>query len=129
MARILIVESDGAIEELYRYIFCDLGHKVDIAKDAAEGIEIVYNTVPDCILLDISMPEMTVAEFAGKLCSSPDPAVRDIPYLVLTDENYAGEPGQYGFLENCRCKAFLPKVASPDSVVEKVQSIVGRRPG
>lgn len=126
MQRILIIDDDYSVRELYKYIMRDLGYEVETANNGREGLGKIAVSIPDCMLIDISMPEMTGAEFAKELHNSPDPILREIPFVVLTGENYMDVNIQYAFQGNHSCKAFLPKITSTDSVIKAVQTILAQ---
>lgn len=127
MRKILIVESDQSVTELYRYLFADMGYSVETAPTAGDGLFKAAACMPDCILIDVSLPEMTWDDFARKLCSHPDPAVRSIPFVVMTGDNFTTfscpqeEPAFHP------CRAFLPKVSNPDIVTATVSEILGAK--
>lgn len=127
MAKILIIDDDYSIRELYKYILTELGYLVETAKDGRDGLAKVRSLKPDCLLLDIDMPRMTGDELARELRESPDSALRDIPFLVLTGESVMNLSIQYEFQHNSSCKAFLPKMSSPDLVTKKLQEILRQR--
>lgn len=127
MKRVLIVDDDYSVRELYKYIFSDLGYEVETARNGKEGLEKIAASVPDCALIDIAMPEMTGPEFAGKLRESPDAKWRNLPFIVLTGENCMDISIQYAFQGNHSCKAFIPKMTSPDSIVKMVEDIIRSR--
>jgi len=124
MKRILIVDDDYSIRELYKYIFADLGYEVETAENGTDGLGKVPIFKPDCMLIDISMPEMTGAEFAMKLHESPDPEWRKIPFVVMTGGSCMDVSMQYTFQENSSCKAFLPKMTNPNTIALTVQGIL-----
>ena len=58
MKKILIVDDEPNIVMSLEYIFKKENFEVFIARDGAEAIEIVENSIPDIILLDIMMPNV-----------------------------------------------------------------------
>ena len=58
MKKILIVDDEPNIVMSLEYIFKKENYEVFIARDGAEAIEIVENSIPDIILLDIMMPNV-----------------------------------------------------------------------
>lgn len=124
MAKILIIDDDYSIRELYKYILTELGHLVETAKDGRDGLAKVRTLKPDCLLLDIDMPEMTEHELAREQSKSLDPALRNIPFLVLTGGSVIDLSLQYRFQDNSYCKAFLPKMSSPELVAKKIREIL-----
>ena len=56
MKKILIVEDEKILGEMYKEKFTQAGFEVSLAIEAKEGIELVEKEKPDLILLDILLP-------------------------------------------------------------------------
>lgn len=54
--KILIVEDEDFIAEMYKIKFESDGYEVELASDGIEGVKKAYNFMPDLILLDLMMP-------------------------------------------------------------------------
>lgn len=54
--KILIVEDESFIAEMYKIKFESFGYLVAIARDGVEGVQMAYEFLPDLILLDLVMP-------------------------------------------------------------------------
>ena len=57
MKKILIVEDDNFISEMYANKFSESGFEVKIAKDGQEALDRAKEIIPDLILLDIVLPK------------------------------------------------------------------------
>jgi len=119
MAKILIVDDEPSITALFRYVFVDAGHTVETAENGKIALEKLGVFLPDFILLDISMPEMTGPEFVKnwdkKAFSRPE--LRTIPFLIMTGENYIKPPVPFGFEKKKNFKSFVPKMTNPTDVL------------
>jgi DNA-binding response OmpR family regulator len=80
MARILAIDDEEAIRDLIRRGLA--AHEVITASDGLEGLEKARRLVPDLILLDITMPEMSGFEVCRRLRASPD--LMWVPVIFLT---------------------------------------------
>ncbi len=87
MAKILIVEDDALLSKMYLSIFTSENYEVETAINGEEGLDKAREGHPTLILLDIMMPKLNGMEVLRKL--KEDPAVKDIPVVVLT--NLAGD--------------------------------------
>ncbi|MEI8188023.1 MAG: response regulator [Candidatus Saccharibacteria bacterium] len=67
MQKIVIVEDDKPIREMYEFKIKSAGYDVHTASDGLEGLSTVENVRPDLILLDIKMPIMNGDEMLKKL--------------------------------------------------------------
>jgi len=63
------------------------GYDVITAYDGKSGIEKTLNEMPDLILLDVMMPELTGLEVCKILVN--DPATKDIPIILVTAKSGA----------------------------------------
>lgn len=56
--RLLIVEDEASLRELYNEIFLDEGFTVDVTSDGKEALTLIQDNPYDIILLDIMLPVM-----------------------------------------------------------------------
>ena len=56
--KILIVEDDQYIRELYEVVLSDAGYEVDTANDGQEGLVKLADSTCDLTLLDVMMPNL-----------------------------------------------------------------------
>ena len=75
MSRILIVDDEASICWAFREFLTDLGHAVDIAATAEEGLEIAAVAPLDAVVLDVRLPGMdgltALARFRDQLGAAP----------------------------------------------------------
>lgn len=83
MARILIIEDDEILVEMYEAKFKMEGFEVEKALNGKEGLEILKKDKPDLILLDILMPEMNGFEFLKNI--KKEPSYHSVPVILLTN--------------------------------------------
>lgn len=65
--KILIVEDDAPIREMYRVKFTNEGFAVQAAEDGLVALNTLESFVPDIILLDVMMPNMDGMDFLVEL--------------------------------------------------------------
>jgi DNA-binding response OmpR family regulator len=83
MKKILIVEDDMAISNMYKGVLEKDGYKVITAKDGEEGMDSALNSAPDLILLDIMLPKIDGFGVLQKL--KAEPKTSSIPIIMLTN--------------------------------------------
>lgn len=82
--RILLVEDDLYIRELYEEVLKNAGYEVVSAVDGEEGLEKASQGVYDLVLLDIMLPKLTGIEVL-KTLKSQGSAFVDVPVYLLTN--------------------------------------------
>jgi CheY-like chemotaxis protein len=101
-AKILIVDDDPQILELFSALLQKAGYKVEKAEHALAAVAAVVRSAPDLILADIRMPIVDGKELAHELKSHNDS--RDIPVIAVTGYDAPGsreaalEAGYDGYL-------------------------------
>ncbi len=82
MAKVLVVDDIQDNVKLLSYDLSDLGHEVVVAYSGAEGLKVAAKERPDCILLDVMMPEMDGYEVCRRLKDSSH--LKSIPVIMVT---------------------------------------------
>lgn len=84
--KLLVVEDEPILREMYRDKFVHEGYEVFVAENGQVGLEKIISQKPDVVLLDLMMPVMDGETMLRKLRDLPE--FRTMPVLVLTN---AGE--------------------------------------
>ncbi|MDP4008961.1 MAG: response regulator [bacterium] len=84
MAKLLIVEDEKILAEMYHDTFLKEGYDVFMASSAEQGLEMVEKELPDFILLDILLPRSNGVEFLRNLRQNP----KSLHIPVLAFSNY-----------------------------------------
>lgn len=82
MARILIIEDDGDLQQMLSIALNQEGYEVHYAFNGKEGYEKILSIQPDVILLDLMMPVLNGVEVIKLVTTNT--LVRDIPIIVMT---------------------------------------------
>ncbi|WP_286234032.1 response regulator [Thalassotalea sediminis] len=82
---ILIVDDSSTNIRVICNQIKDLGHKIHIAKDGIQALELLTEIKPSMILMDISMPNMDGFECCKRIKQSE--SRRDIPVLIISGSN------------------------------------------
>jgi len=99
---VLIVDDNPDAREILRSLLEEKGYRAVVAADGPEGLALARSEKPDCILLDIMMPDMSGYRVCEDLRS--DPAFEQTPIIILTarkverDKSYARTVGADDFL-------------------------------
>lgn len=84
MSTVLVVDDEADIRELVRLNLELDGHDVILAADGNEAIEFAVGEHPDCVILDVMMPEKDGWQVLEEMKSSIDPVIAEIPVIMLT---------------------------------------------
>ena len=81
--KILIIEDEQFIRELYRDEIKREGYNTYTAENGKEGLLKVYELKPDLILLDIMLPKLSGLSLLKEIKNNK--GVKDIPVILLTN--------------------------------------------
>ncbi|HEX6489313.1 MAG TPA: response regulator [Candidatus Dormibacteraeota bacterium] len=82
-ARILLIEDDPDIAQLYVLRLSRDGYVVDLATDGRRGLELAGEGLPDLVFLDLRLPGLDGLEVLRRL--RDDTATQAIPVVVITN--------------------------------------------
>lgn len=80
--RILVIEDDDALANLYRSALRYAGYDVDVAGDGLTALEDIDQAHPDLVVLDLHLPQLAGDRILSEVAATPD--TRDIPVIVVT---------------------------------------------
>ena len=101
MSRILIVDDSWLVRQTVIQMLTKEGHEVSEAINGVEAIESLEKDLPDCLFLDLSMPEMDGFEL---LAAFKEQELK-VPVLIFSTEtnkstlNRCSELGAAGFVK------------------------------
>ncbi len=88
-AKILYIEDDPASQLLVRRMLSFAGYRVLVASRGIDGIDLAMRELPDLILMDINLPDLSGREVTTRLRS--DSRFRRTPIVALTSQSQEGE--------------------------------------
>lgn len=121
MPRILAADDDDLLRELVRLRLCAAGHQVYSFPDGATALAAVPDVAPDCIVLDMTLAEMSGLAVLSAL--KADQEFAHVPVIMLTDRK-----GQDDVLAALRAGAadYLVKPFFPDELSLRIASVLQR---
>ncbi|HEX8714096.1 MAG TPA: response regulator transcription factor [Solirubrobacteraceae bacterium] len=78
--KVLVVDDDRAVRDALRRVLTLAGYEVQSADGGAEAIELVVQSVPDAVVLDVGMPDVDGLEVCRRLRLLGN----RVPILMLT---------------------------------------------
>jgi len=121
--RILLVEDDRFILEMYAEKLNDVGFQVEKAEDGVVAVELAKKKNPDLILLDIIIPKMDGFEVLKAL--KKEQKLKNVPVILLTNlgQRQSIEKGLKLGATDYIIKAHF----TPAEVIEKIEQILKKK--
>lgn len=82
MTKILLVEDDKSLQEIYGVRLTSEGYRVLIAGDGEEALNVALKEKPDLILSDVMMPKISGFDMLDILRTTPE--IKDIKVIIMT---------------------------------------------
>ncbi|MBI1862974.1 response regulator [Candidatus Microgenomates bacterium] len=121
--RILIIDDELYLRELYEEVIQSAGYEVETALDGKEGLEKIRTGNFDLILLDVMMPELDGIGVMQKL-NTEDPKPAKMPVIVICT-NLSHDPVINEAIK-LGAKAYIVKAdVVPDQIIEKIKQLLG----
>ncbi|HET7442551.1 MAG TPA: SpoIIE family protein phosphatase [Terriglobales bacterium] len=95
--RILVVDDDATSRKMLVRTLSSSGYSCYESESGAETLKMVHDEQPSLLILDFDMPGLDGAEVLKRLRADPDPAVAQIPAIMLT--GHGGEESEVLCLE------------------------------
>jgi len=121
--KILIVEDEKDIADLIHFNIFKAGFEATLAMSGNEAIEKAKNLLPDLILLDLMIPEISGYEVCSIL--KENPSTKNIPIIILTARG--SEEDIVKGLES-GADDYITKPFSPKILLARVNTIFRRTP-
>lgn len=120
MKKILIVEDDSAIAEMYMFKSELSGIAPKHAQNGMEALAILQDFEPDAVLLDLQMPEMNGEQFLEVFRSRPQ--FTETPVLILT--NMGEQEVPKSIYEHNVAGVIIKADCTPAEVIERIKRVI-----
>jgi DNA-binding response OmpR family regulator len=125
MKRILIVEHNHMLANLFRSTLVGAGYAVEVCGDGQAGLAAAQATHPDVILLDLTVPRKPGLEVL--LAVRADERLADVPVVLLLANGYT--PDRLQELWDAGATQVLMKAEStPKGLMDAVRASLGPTP-
>jgi CheY-like chemotaxis protein len=120
MAKILIVEDDLFISDIYKRQLVHAGHEVDVVANGKQAVEIALKNIYSLIFLDVMLPGMDGISVLKTL--KQNPLMQLVPVIMLS--NLA----QDSVMEDCKKSGaadyWVKDQLLPNQLVEQVNELL-----
>jgi DNA-binding response OmpR family regulator len=123
MKKILIVEDDQLVANIYGNKFSREGFQVKIAPDGQAGLALIRNFQPDAVILDLMLPKITGVELTKMIRA--EPGFEHLPVIVFSNAyqtsvmQQAWKAGATKCLSKANC--------TPEQVIDVVRGALAGR--
>lgn len=120
-AKILVVEDEEPIRQMLLIVLKNAGFDVQCAKDVREAREFIAESMPDLILLDWMLPDLSGIDWCRQL--KKDPSLNELPVILLTARG--AEEDKIRGLE-VGADDYMTKPFSPREMVARIKAVLRR---
>ena len=125
MSKVMVVEDDASLREIYSIRITAEGYEVVSAGDGEEALAVAVREKPDLILSDVMMPKISGFDMLDILRSTPETA--DIKVVMMTALS-ADDQRQRG--ERLGANRYLVKSqVGIEDVINTIHEVLGDKPG
>jgi DNA-binding response OmpR family regulator len=125
MKKILIIEDDQLVANIYRNKFAVDNFTVETALDGESGFDLIKSFQPDVVVLDLMLPKVSGLDVLKKIRAEPD--LQHLPVIVFSNtflSNMVQEAWKAGATK-CLSKANC----TPKQVIDVVRGVLNSAPG
>jgi signal transduction histidine kinase len=121
-SKILVMDDEDSFREVITRCLTRQGFEVVAASDGKAGVRLAAETLPDLIVCDLNMPNMTGHEVLAAL--RRDPKLADIPLIFLTGQT---QPRQVRQSMNLGADDYLTKPVNLEDLLSAIKVRLDRR--
>ncbi|MBI4824258.1 MAG: response regulator [Nitrospirae bacterium] len=122
MSKVMVIDDEPFILMMVEDKFKRAGINVITLRESVKAVDVVRKEMPDLIILDWMMPEVSGLEVCKRL--KADPELSQIPIFMLTAKSQE-EDEKAGF--KCGVDRYIIKPFSPKVLLEQVLEVIGNK--
>ncbi len=120
MKKILLVEDDPFLIDIYSTKFKEVGFEVEVAEDGEKCLEKLEEKIPDLLLLDVVLPNLNGWEIIRRI--KKEERLKGLKIIILSN---LGEKEEIEKGLKCGAEKYLVKAHyTPSEVVEEIIKIL-----
>jgi two-component system response regulator MtrA len=119
--KVMVVDDDPSLGEMYRKIFSDEGYDVTWVQDGEKALATILEVKPDLLLLDIMMPKIQGLDVLDIIKATPSTDQTKIIVLTaLSDDDVITKAKKFGAVD-----VIVKSQVEMEQVVAKVKAALG----
>ncbi len=118
---ILVVEDEPPLVEVLRYNLENEGYRVSVAIDGTEALTQIQTELPDLVILDWMLPQLSGIEVCRQIRTDPDS--KDTPVIMLTARGEEADRVK-GLVSGA--DDYVVKPFSPTELLARVRAVLRR---
>ncbi len=115
---VVLVEDEVNIAEAIRFLLSKEGWRVQTIANGGTAVEVIRQTQPDLVVLDVMLPDRSGFEILGDLRADPD--FSTLPILMLTAR---GQSRDREMAEKAGVSRFMTKPFSNTEMLDAVREL------
>ena len=115
---VVLVEDETNIAEAIRFLLSNEGWRVETLANGSNAVDVIRNTGPDLVMLDVMLPGKSGFEILHDLRA--DPAFEALPVLMLTAR---GQSRDREMAEKAGVSRFMTKPFSNSEMLDAVREL------
>lgn len=119
MKKVMVVEDNHLNRKLFNDLLQVHGYETIMTDRPLEAVDLVIKNMPDLILMDIQLPEISGLEVIRRIKERPE--IASIPIVAVTA--FAMKGDEERILAH-GCKAYLAKPISVSTFIETVRKYI-----
>jgi two-component system sensor histidine kinase/response regulator len=114
--KVLLIDNDRLIVMLFKDIIKAAGYDIETASMGKEAWEKIQHSLPDLIVLDVMLPEMSGFEIARR--AKADAILKKIPIIIMTALR---SPSDVSEAKLAGADEVLLKPLNPEQLIERIK--------
>jgi DNA-binding response OmpR family regulator len=119
--RLLLVDAIPDHVISYVRALAEEGYRVDVAATASEGLAAARERSPDCVIIDVRLPDRSGWEVCREL--KQNDRTRDIPVVVLTPDTTRAHARHSA---RALCAAWMAQPSQAEDLVRTIQYVLAQ---
>jgi CheY-like chemotaxis protein len=121
LGHLLIVEDEGDLLEVLKFVLEDAGYRISTAQNGAKALAIAAAGEVSLVLLDVGMPDVDGIEVAQRLRA--DPATANVRLALHTGLTAAAVRERFTDYD-----AFIPKAEDAEELIAAIKAAIAQPP-